>query len=182
MVTPVLCVQERGVYARMVRDGWQLDLYHRRRPVQLYVGTGPILAHPPCRAWSAFLSHQANPPAGEAEIGPWVVEYLRSHGGVMEHPAHSRLWAEMAMPDPGHRDLWGGETLEVEQSAWGHWTRKRTWLYGVGIERWPELPAPVVVPPGMAERYSSACTEKRSATPRPFAEWLIAAVQSARNP
>lgn len=73
------------------------------RDARTFLGDTPIVAHPPCRAWSAFCSHQAKAPPGEKELAPMCVELLRQCGGVLEHPAHSRLWPAMGLPRPGER-------------------------------------------------------------------------------
>jgi hypothetical protein len=57
-------------------------------------------------------------------------------GGVVEHPEHSRLWDALALPEPDEfADEFGGFTVAVDQCAWGHVARKRTWLYVVGVSR-----------------------------------------------
>ena len=67
--------------------------------------------------------------------GPIAVEHVRKYGGVLEHPAGSKLWGACAMPPPGlwlnetrskyaddacEADAYGGYTIEVRQVEWGH--------------------------------------------------------------
>jgi hypothetical protein len=55
-------------------------------------------------------------------------------GGVLEHPKRSKLWPILGLPAPGQRDEFGGWTLAVNQSWWGHRAEKATLLYIVGCE------------------------------------------------
>ena len=80
-----------------------------------------------------------------------AVEQARKFGGVLEHPAGSKLWDEIDLPEPcwigdeeihahedGERhcyDAFGGYSIEIDQCEWGHVARKRTWLYLVGVPR-----------------------------------------------
>lgn len=119
-------------------------------------------------------------------------------GGVLEHPAHSRLWPTMCLPQPGELlDAFGGYTLEVDQCAWGHVARKRTWLYVVGVPRGVVLAevrsggTPThwiagarkrrvggggIIPAGI--KVCSA--QQRRRTPRALAEWLVSLASRAR--
>ena len=148
---------------------------------------GPIVGHPPCRAWSC-LKHFAKPAPGEKDLARWCVAQIRARGGVLEHPKGSSLWPDMSLPKPGWLpDEWGGWTLEVDQCCWGHKARKRTWLYIVGTNEIPPVPpwrepTHVVDRPGSArkvERPNSAgklpwvSKREREATPAAFAEWLV---------
>lgn len=99
-----LCVAPRSVYHALP----EVDAYDLRRDVRSFAGGLPVVAHPPCRAWSAYCAHQAKPLPGEKDLGPLCVEWLRKEGGVLEHPAHSRLFAACGLPRPGETrgDLW----------------------------------------------------------------------------
>lgn len=83
-------------------DAWDAERDARRWP-----GGTPAVYHPPCRAWGVF-SWRAKPREGERECATWAVDQVRRHGGVIEHPAGSKLWAEAGLPEPGQRDAWGG--------------------------------------------------------------------------
>ncbi len=115
-------------------DVWDIDRDARNWP-----GGRSVVAHPPCRAWGR-LRHMATavkPP--EKELALFAVRQVRVFGGVLEHPAGSTLWAEAGLPRPGRHDEFGGWTLPIVQSWWGHKADKATWLYIVGC-------APVDVP------------------------------------
>lgn len=83
------------------------DVYDIERDALTWPGGSPVVAHPPCRAWGSF-AWRARPREGERECAPWAVEQIRRHGGVLEHPAASKLWPEHGLPEPGQRDAWGG--------------------------------------------------------------------------
>ena len=85
----VLCVSKNSIYKRIER----VEAFDLARDARTFGGGMPVVAHPPCRSWSAYCAHQAKPLAGEKELGPLCVAWLRECGGVLEHPAHSRLFA-----------------------------------------------------------------------------------------
>jgi hypothetical protein len=104
----------------------------RLRDARNFKGGVPVVAHPPCRAWSC-LKKFAKPRPGERLLAVWAVVKVRQNGGVLEHPQGSELWKTLKLPKAGDgQDQFGGWTLEVDQFHWGHKARKRTWLYIVG--------------------------------------------------
>src|SRR5687767_6615617 len=108
----ILCAHSNSAYAGM--DG--VVIYDKKRDVRTFEGGMPVVAHPPCRAWSAFCAHQAKPEDGEKELGPLCVKWLLKCGGILEHPAHSRLWDACRLPKPGwesRSELW---SIEVSQA------------------------------------------------------------------
>lgn len=136
MTTPVvaLYVDPEGPYPALVED-W----YDKARDATTYPGDLPVVAHPPCGPWGRLhhlCKHQ------DATLAPVAVEQVQRFGGVLEHPAHSRLWKECGLPLPGQPSLFvPGFTLAVEQWRWGHYAIKPTWLYVVGLRgELPELP------------------------------------------
>lgn len=130
-----------------------LDVYDIDRDACSWAGEGPVIAHPPCRAWGG-LSYLAKPRPGEKELAPWAVDAVRRAGGVLEHPERSKLWPEKNLPGPGFRDEFGGWTLPIWQSWFGHKADKATRLYIVGIE-------PTDIPPiPLALGYGTHCVTK----------------------
>lgn len=169
-----------------------VDCYDETLDARLYDGPHAIVAHPPCGPWGNLrhLSHGVG-----KDCGPIAVAQVRKFGGVLEQPSGSKLWANCEIPEPGEpRDVHRGFSLLVEQCAWGHVARKRTWLYFVGVDR--ELVQSTLriggtpthwvsggrnpmrkngktgggcVPPGI--KVCSA--QQRRRTPVAFAEWLV---------
>ena len=159
------------------------DVYDMARNALTYPGGTPVIAHPPCRAWGR-LSHMASPRLGERALAPWAVYQVRENGGVLEHPANSKLWRDLTLPTGKDVDLYGGYTLAVDQFWWGHKARKKTWLYVVGVPR-KELPA-TPLRFGRATHTIGACAKYKSAYKRPevthaerehtpvaMAQWLL---------
>ena len=62
----------------------------------------------------------ANPRADERNLARLAVALVREFGGVLEHPAASTLWPAQRLPPIGQRDAFGGWTLPIVQSWWGH--------------------------------------------------------------
>lgn len=193
-----LYIDPRGPYPALL--GPEL-CWDEERDARLYDGPLPVVAHPPCGPWGK-LRHLYR--GSEHDCAPRAVEQVRRWGGVLEHPAWSRLWEACALPLPGEdRDCYGGFTIEVCQVEWGHVARKRTWLYVVGVppaevQHWIDArPFPgrapthwisggrgrsatrrhTPVPPGI-----KVCSDRqRRRTPPAFAEALIKLARHARE-
>lgn len=159
-----------------------VDVYDKCRDARTFSGTYPVIAHPPCRSWGRLHAF-AKPEPGERELAFFAVEQVRRNGGVLEHPAHSKLWQAAGLPEPGQRDRWGGFTLDVLQFWWGHRAEKRTWLYVCGIEPddLPQIPfvfgfAPCVVTTSRKDhgyKRPEITKAEREHTPPSFARWLV---------
>lgn len=180
LTVAALCVAPNSVYKRL--QG--VDVYDKARDVRTFRGGMPVVAHPPCRAWSAYTSHQAKPEPGEAELGLLCADHLKHEGGVLEHPAHSRLFSAASLPAPGTRkgDLF---TIPVLQAWWGYPMRKATWICLSGIG-----PADLDIPycehdsrAGVGDRRRQQVMSKhqRAATVEPFALWLVEAARKSAN-
>ena len=171
----VLCVAQNSFYKSLPG----VDCYDFRRDARTFAGGTPVVAHPPCRAWSAFCSHQAKPAEGEKELGLWCCEQLRRWGGVLEHPAHSRLFAAAELPLPGETraHLW---TVQVSQAWWGYPLRKATWLCFSGISK-NLVNMPFRLHARGNDRRREQCMSKnqRSQTMPAFAVWLVELARKA---
>lgn len=181
-------------------DCW--DVY---RDARKYDGPHPVVAHPPCGPWGRLRPlYRGN----EHDCAPRAVEQVRRWGGVLEHPAGSKLWEHCGLPVPPYdyweedtsvHDSFGGYTIQIEQVEWGHVARKRTWLYLVGVPR-EALEAPPF--PGRepthrcgsttigredGSRYrppsnlKSASAEQRRRTPPLFAEYMVRLARKVRH-
>jgi ParB/RepB/Spo0J family partition protein len=173
----VLFARRDSIYKTLVADVWDAD-----RDATKFTGRGAIIAHPPCRAWGKLVQF-AKPRPGERELAIWAVDRIRENGGVLEHPATSRLWKEKGLPLPGEPpDAWGGWTLYVQQFWWGHKAQKATHLYIVGIDK-SQIPPLPEIPSGQPTHMVSGDRRKtgkpglsqnnRERTPPAFAKWLI---------
>lgn len=184
-----LYIDPRGHYPTLPG----VDCWDESRDARQWPGGCPVVAHPPCGAWSK-LSHLYR--RNDAELAPRAVNQIRQWGGVLEHPAESRLWDALGLPKPGEAGSRLEYSIEVEQVHWGHVARKRTWLYLVGIPRealerapFPErepshwasgrrgmVAAYDNVPPGI--KVCSAAQRRR--TPILFAEYLVRLARASR--
>lgn len=163
----VLCAAQRSIYHEI--DG--LDVYTVDRDARSFPGGSPVVCHPPCRAWSAMVAHQAKPAEGEKELAPFCVEVLRENGGVLEHPAYSRLWDALGLPMPGCSagELW---CERVNQSWWGDGRPKKTWLLFSGVTR-SQVEFPFRLLNRGDKRWDNLSKRKRAATPESMARWLV---------
>jgi hypothetical protein len=186
-----LYVDRLGPYPSMLG----VDAWDEARDARRYNGPDPVVAHPPCGPWGA-LRHESK--FQDRYLALRAVEQVTRWGGVLEHPANSKLFDFASLPKPGDPpDSYGGYTVEVEQCAWGHVARKRTWLYLVGVPRealesggechvthWiaggrnPNRKGQGGFrPPGI-----KACSAtQRRRTPKAFAEYLVRLARSTRR-
>jgi hypothetical protein len=165
----ILCASRNSVYHQL--QG--VIVFDERKDARTFTGDTPIVAHPPCRAWSAFCRHQAKPKDGEAELGIWCANMLRITGGVLEHPAHSRLFDAAALPKPGEKcgNLW---TMEVWQAWWGYSMKKATWLCFSKIDKHVvDVPYRMLAPGQCRRRQQVMSKNQRAATCEHFARWLV---------
>jgi hypothetical protein len=167
-----------------------VETYDQRRDARTFQGGTPVVAHPPCAQWGR-LHHLATVNEEEKALGPLAVRLVRANGGVLEHPAGSKLWPHAGLPAPGERDEYGGFTLDVDQVVWGHPAQKRTWFYVCGCrpEEVPAIPAPGAVPTHRVT--SSSMTfhhlpelskHLRELTPPRLAAWLVAVARQCNPP
>lgn len=140
-----------------------------------------------------ILAHFAKPRPGEEKLAMSAVLQVRLNGGVLEHPAASRLWPTCGLPEPGTRDAYGGFTIVVPQFWWGHEADKATRLYICGIEPkdLPEIPLVLGIAPRTMRSGTKAdiaagldrpelLKSQREKTPVAFANWLIDLAQRTR--
>lgn len=178
MIVAVLCVARKSPY----RSIPNVECYDIAKDVRTFTGGMPVVAHPPCRAWSAYCAHQAKPLPGEKELGPICVEWLRKCGGILEHPAHSRLFDECKLPKPGWATrgyLW---SAEVSQAWWGDTRTKMTWLCFSGISPTDvQFPLRLHDSCGDRRRWQVMSRNQRSASHPELAEWLVETARRSRT-
>ena len=183
-VAALYCLpDERCIYRTMPG----VEVWDEARDARNYDDGMPVVAHPPCGPWGRMRQF-CKGGDGLRELAPLAVAQVRTHGGVLEHPAHSTLWdTGMCMAKPGQGpDVWGGYTIEVDQFHWGHPCRKKTWLYIMGVSKGQLPPMPfrqgkpeLLVAPSTKDRRAGLGRgrylpkSQRSVTPRAFAEWLV---------
>ena len=169
----VLCASRTSIYHSL-----GVDVYDDTRDAMTFPGDQPVIAHPPCRAWSAFCAHQAKPEPGEKDLGLWCCEQLKQCGGVLEHPAHSRMFAAAGLPLPGERcgGLW---SMAVDQSWWGDSRKKGTWLCFSRVAK-ENIEVPFILrdSSGDRRRWQVMSKRQRAETCIQFAEWLISVANS----
>ena len=133
---------DHGPYAAIEN----VDVWAWPRDARLYDGPWPIVAHPPCAGWGRLRdrrryfwrkhnwdSCRLDVEAREFQCAPIAVWQVRQWGGVLEHPAYSKLWSFCNLPLPSYpADDFGGVTYEIYQGNFGYPAPKKTWLYIVG--------------------------------------------------
>jgi len=169
----VLFAHRRSFYFHMPVDAW--DERRDARGWNVNGPGGPVIAHPPCRLWCR-LRGVSTAPRSEAELGFLAISAVRSRGGVLEHPAHSKLWEAAGLPRPGAEDEFGF-TLPVSQKWWGHRAEKPTWLYVCGLRARdiPELPFSLGAPSHVVGGRGPGGflnDDEADLTPPAFAWWL----------
>lgn len=189
-VIAALFVETGGAYFGL--DG--VEPWDKVRDARLYAGPHPVVAHPPCHLWVNFAAlnfkrwgGEHNRPGNDGGCFKAALASVRSHGGVLEHPAFSNAWPAHGLERPtgiGWRTCAdGGWVCEVWQSAYGHKARKRTWLYAFGNKPpeldWRRLPGVMQI--GKFDRSKPTLYGKAaSATPPAFRDALLAIARGAR--
>lgn len=138
-----LYVETDGCYFGL--DG--VDPWDIERDARKYPGPHPVVAHPPCDRWHQLsaVNHKRWGFAINEDGGCFAsaLSKVRSFGGVLEHPAETRAFRFHAIPEPTCRGwqktLDGDWITEVDQAAYGHRARKRTWLIYSGSNPPPAL-------------------------------------------
>jgi hypothetical protein len=182
-----LYIDPRGPYPSMPG----VECWDETRDARLYGGPHPVVAHPPCGPWGT-LAHFCT--SQLANLAPLAVAQVRTWGGVLEHPARSRLFDIAGMPMPECLpDAHGGITVAVNQVDWGHACTKPTWLYvvGGGLSAYPRRARGVPTHGiwyGSFERagragplLKGASKEIRRRTPPAFAEFLVGIARNCRR-
>lgn len=199
-----LYVRADGPYPKLVRDWWDGS---PGRDAREYAGPRPVVAHPPCARWGRFwwsAQHRGLGLGDDEGCFAAAIAAVRRWGGILEHPEASHAWPRFGIMRPT-RGTWTRSLLrpdewvtEVDQLAYGHRARKRTWLVLVGDPvplRWDhaERQSAYLLTPRLGRRvYSSGPGPSRTAelralhgielmgkrerevTPWPFARWLVA--------
>jgi hypothetical protein len=157
----ILCANTNSIYKQF--DG--VEVFDKARNARSFSGGMPVIAH---------CAHQAKPEPDEKELGLWCVDQVKKWGGVLEQPAHSRLWDAAQLPKPGWSHNGVSWSLEVWQAWWGYPMRKATWLYFSNINPLFVLYPFRLHPQGGDRRREQLMSKsQRSATTHEFAEWLI---------
>lgn len=171
----------------------------------------PAIAHPPCERWGRYWF--GGPSASERKqrgddkgCFAFALWYVRTWGGVLEHPADSSAWAFFGLSKPSSSGGWfmadnfGGFTCHVEQGHYGHRARKATWLYACKTNlpdlKWGPSESSARIDAGFHSREERATAKangwredvlerlskrERAATPIEFREILIKIANSAQS-
>ena len=131
-----LFVETNGVYFNLPSvEAWDI----KRNAFNCKNGA-PAIAHPPCKRWGRYW--QGGPSVEVPRIlgdddccFAYSLWYVRSFGGIIEHPEASYAWPYYGLKKPPKSGNWievdnyGGMGCCVEQGHYGHKARKATWLY-----------------------------------------------------
>lgn len=170
-----LYVQSGGIYYSLTG----VDPWDEARDARLYRGPYPVVAHPPCKAWS--LMGQCRPeivPGDDGGCFAAALACVRAYGGVLEHPAYTKAWRAFHLPRPaaqGWTQAFGddGWTCQVDQAHYEHPANKQTWLYYVGPAPPPLLWGRAPYSGRTVRNDGGGGRDQRSITPRAFARALI---------
>lgn len=153
-------------------------MYDRTRDARSYKGPHPVVCHPPCRLWGRMRG-LSTADASEMSLAIHAVETLLEWGGVLEHPADTRLlhWVDLI---PSIRKV------AIRQKDFGHQAVKPTLLLVVGSDpcQWPDMPldlSPVTHVIGSSARSALPEVSKawRERTPPKLARWMVAVARLA---
>lgn len=130
-----------------------IDPWDEKRDARQYSGPHRVVAHPPCQRWGKLWAGQPlwisrtgerKKKGDDGGCFASAIKSVRTFGGVLEHPWGSHAWPHFGITIPPRSGGWvradefGGWTCCVEQGRYGHYARKPTLLYAVGVHL-PEL-------------------------------------------
>lgn len=137
-----LFVERDGAYYGLP----DVDPWDKERDAREYRGPHPVVAHPPCKRWGRYATGAPNKP-NQYRVGEdggcfaTALNAVRNYGGVLEHPKDSKAWSYYGIQPPppategwARSDAYRGWTCCVDQSHYGHFANKPTWLYAVDVE------------------------------------------------
>ena len=187
-----LYVQTGGAYYGL--NG--VEPWDEARDARRYAGPWPVVAHPPCDRWHMLsaVNHVRWGFTINEDDGCFAAALaaVRRWGGVLEHPAESRAFRFHNVPEPQRgawqRTLDGDWTTEVDQGAYGHRARKRTWLIYCGRTPptldWRRASGTHQVgicdQRGLARNKPALSAAEASATPPAFRDLLMAMARTAK--
>jgi hypothetical protein len=185
-----LFVEKGGAYFDLEGvDPWDIE-----RDARTYDGPWAVVAHPPCDRWHQLSAVNAKRWGFKIdEDGGCFASALaavRKFGGILEHPAESRAFKHHGIPEPvsggWQRTIDGDWVTEVDQAAYGHRARKRTWLLYSGDSLPPPLnwkPTPGEMQIGFFDKQRPIMRKREAmATPVEFRDLLISMARSVRTP
>ena len=105
-------------------------------------------------------------------LGKWCVDQVLRHGGVLEQPAFSALWAACGLPRPGDLADPFCYTVYVEQKWFGFASRKQTG-FACGVPPEALAPLPFQLDSGARGSRTEVLQGMYSRTMDGFADWLI---------
>lgn len=166
----VLCCSKTSYYKTLPG----VDAFDINRNASTFKGNNPIVAHPPCRSWSAKMSHFAKPLPGERDLAHFCISKLKTNGGVLEHPAYSKLFSVGSIPKPGEGRKGDLISIEVWQSWFGYVIPKKTWLCFSKIDlNKIILPFSLISQGGHGSRFDNMSQKQRSHSLPGFADFLV---------
>lgn len=163
---PVFFVAPNTLYDRR-----RFDLWDKKRDATRYPGKLPAVLHPPCRLWGR-LRKFSTAPKEEKDLAIWALRYVRTFGGILEHPADSKLWSYATTDDL---------VLKVDLHHFGFPAKKSTRLLvaGAPLRLLPPIPLPrkpITRKIGTNYGLPELPKSKRSQSPPGFIDWVYTAL------
>lgn len=170
-MTDVLFTQKGSIYQTL-----NCNCYDIKKDARTYPG-GIAIHHPPCGPWGNY-SKKSMHTQSEKDLAIWSINKVRLFGGVVEHPASSKIWSEMSI-GPGY-DKYGGFILSIDQYWFGHQSKKPTYLYIVGLKH-SEIPDYPIQLPYHYRSLEDLSKKQRASTPVALANYLIQLIKKIKE-
>lgn len=111
-----LFVQPDGCYAGLS----DVDVWDEGRDARTYDGPFSVVAHPPCQRWGALAAvnyvrwgGEHNKPGNDGGCFASALRSVIAYGGVLEHPAKSKVFSSYGLPEPKGLEKQPGSTTAV---------------------------------------------------------------------
>lgn len=152
-----------------------VECYGKEKNALTYQGNDVVICHPPCAHWGS-MSHFASIEPAEKYLALHALWLVESLGGILEHPAQSKLWKLVK----SNRENYKGSILSVNMSWFGFPTQKRTYLYikGASLKEIPAHPitfdrVTTFIRTNGKKNTKHLPKSQRDTTPLSMCEWLI---------
>lgn len=161
-IITILCADDKSSYF----DIPDLDIYTLSRNAFNYNGKNPVIAHPPCGAFSKMRGFSKRD-SFNMELAEHCLNAIHNNCGILEQPAYSIMFELLGIQP----------TISVDQKWFGFRARKQTWLYLYNVE----LISHPITFDAATHKVENLTSSMRARQTIEFSQWLVDSVRCSIN-